>query len=75
MKAGNPSVPSIKSYLKDRLPRDSRISIDPFVHSVAFVNDLEEVFVARHHWHILTLQNTVWHHLTSKLQWRQSLGT
>ncbi|CAM9489667.1 unnamed protein product [Ascophyllum nodosum] len=42
MKAGKPSVPSIKSYLAERLPRKSRVGIDPFVHSVAFVNDLGE---------------------------------
>lgn len=43
MKAGQPSVPTMKSFLAKRLPKDSRVGIDPFVHSVSFVNDLEKV--------------------------------
>lgn len=48
MKAGKPSIPTIKSFLAKRLPSGSRVGIDPFVHSVAFVNDLEEVRVRRY---------------------------
>lgn len=43
MKAGKPSVPTIKDFLAKHLQRESRVGIDPFVHSVAFVNDLQEV--------------------------------
>lgn len=43
MKAGNPSVPTIKKFLSERLPPSSRVGVDPFVHSAAFIRDLEEV--------------------------------
>lgn len=43
MKAGNPAVPTIKEFLAKRLPPSSRVGVDPFVHSAAFVQDLEEV--------------------------------
>lgn len=43
MKAGNPSVPTIKEFLSTHLSPASRVGIDPFVHSAAFVNDLEKV--------------------------------
>lgn len=43
MKAGNPSVPTIKEFLSTRLSPASRVGIDPFVHSATFVNDLKEV--------------------------------
>lgn len=43
MKAGKPSVPTINSFLAERLPKESRVGIDPFVHSVAFVNGLKKV--------------------------------
>ncbi|CAM9741765.1 unnamed protein product, partial [Laminaria digitata] len=42
MKAGKPSVPTINSFLAERLPKESRVGIDPFVHSVAFVNGLKK---------------------------------
>lgn len=43
MKAGKPSVPTIKSFLAKRLHKEARVGMDPFVHSVAFVEDLEKV--------------------------------
>lgn len=43
MKAGKPSVPTIKAFLAEHLSPASRVGIDPFVHSAAFVNDLEKV--------------------------------
>lgn len=43
MKGGKPSVPTIKAYLAEHLPPNSRVGIDPFVHSVAFVKELQEV--------------------------------
>ncbi|CAM9423954.1 unnamed protein product [Sphacelaria rigidula] len=46
MKAGKPSVPTIKAFLAERLPPSSRVGIDPFVHSAAFIRDLEEEFKA-----------------------------
>lgn len=56
MKAGKPSVPTIKSFLAKRLHKESRVGIDPFVHSGTFVNDLEEVrVICRHHTRNVTL--------------------
>lgn len=43
MKAGKPSVPTINSFLAERLPKEARVGIDPFVHSVTFVNGLKKV--------------------------------
>lgn len=43
MKAGKPSVPTIQEFLAKRLPKDSRVGIDPFVHSVSSVAALEKV--------------------------------
>ena len=43
MKAGKPSVPTIHAYLAKRLPKHSRVGIDPFVHSVSAVETLEKV--------------------------------
>ncbi|CAN0242777.1 unnamed protein product, partial [Hapterophycus canaliculatus] len=41
MKAGKPSVPTIQKFLATRLPKESRVGIDPFVHSVSSVEALE----------------------------------
>lgn len=46
MRAGKPSVPSIKEFLAKQLPSASVVGFDPFVHSAAFVKDLEKVSVA-----------------------------
>lgn len=43
MKAGKPSVPSPGEFLAKRLPKKSRVGIDPFVHSVSSVETLETV--------------------------------
>lgn len=51
MKAGKPSVPTIQEFLAKRLPKDARVGIDPFVHSVSSVNALEKVRSTYHCWH------------------------
>lgn len=48
MKAGKPSVPTIQEFLAKRLPKDARVGIDPFVHSVSSVNALEKVRASTH---------------------------
>ncbi|CAN0368130.1 unnamed protein product [Pylaiella littoralis] len=41
MKAGKPSVPSPAEFLAKRLPKKSRVGIDPFVHSASSVEVLQ----------------------------------
>ncbi|CAM9813886.1 unnamed protein product, partial [Ectocarpus sp. 8 AP-2014] len=42
MKAGKPSVPTIQEFLAKQLPTQSRVAIDPFVHSASSVKALEK---------------------------------
>ncbi|CAM9678665.1 unnamed protein product [Ectocarpus sp. 13 AM-2016] len=42
MKAGKPSVPTIQEFLAKQLPTQSRVGIDPFVHSASSVKALEK---------------------------------
>ncbi|CAN0262014.1 unnamed protein product [Ectocarpus sp. 6 AP-2014] len=42
MKAGKPSVPTIEEFLAKQLPTQSRVAIDPFVHSASSVKALEK---------------------------------
>lgn len=43
MKAGLPDTPSIHEFVADSLPKGSAVGVDPFLHSIDFVQKFEEV--------------------------------